>query len=135
MDVFVMLQSSMHAFACVMCMRTCRQVTEALTDMAFLNCRPSVIAAAVIYAERRARGIIPFWPSMLAKLSGYDNMSTPELSVAIKARAPGVPSPLHACMHAASGERPWLACVQGAFLHACGVWKAVVLACGSLHGA
>ncbi len=54
--------------------------------MAFLNCRPSVIAAAVIYAERRARGIIPFWPYMLAKLSGYDNMSTPELSVAIKVR-------------------------------------------------
>ena len=63
------------------------QVNESLTDMAFLNCRPSVIAAAVIYAERRARGIIPFWPSMLAKLSGYDNMSTPELSVAIKVRA------------------------------------------------
>ena len=62
------------------------QVNEALTDMAFLNCRPSVIAAAVIYAERRARGIIPFWPYMLAKLSGYDNMSTPELSVAIKVR-------------------------------------------------
>ncbi len=53
--------------------------------MAFLNCRPSVIAAAVIYAERRGRGIIPFWPSMLAKLSGYQDMSTPELSVAIKA--------------------------------------------------
>ena len=75
--------------------------------MAFLNCRPSVIAAAVIYAERRARGIIPFWPSMLAKLSGYDNMSTPELSVAIKARArSGVPSP---GMHAAPGRGP---CMQ-----------------------
>ncbi len=60
-------------------------MTESLTDMAFLNCRPSVIAAAVVYAERRGRGIIPFWPSMLAKLSGYQDMSTPELSVAIKA--------------------------------------------------
>ena len=66
------------------------QVNESLTDMAFLNCRPSVIAAAVMYAERRARGIIPFWPSMLAKLSGYDNMSTPELSVAIKVGGPRV---------------------------------------------
>ena len=53
--------------------------------MAFLNCRPSVIAAAIIYAERRARGIIPFWPSMLSKLTHYQDMSTPELSVAIKA--------------------------------------------------
>ena len=39
--------------------------------MAFLNCRPSVIAAALLYVERRSRGIIPFWPSMLAKLTGY----------------------------------------------------------------
>ena len=39
--------------------------------MAFLNCRPSVIAAAVLYVERRARGMIPFWPTMLAKLTGY----------------------------------------------------------------
>eukprot|EP00887_Chlorella_sp_A99_P002575 scaffold6.g2575.t1 len=60
-------------------------VADSLTDMAFLNCRPSVIAAAVLYVERRARGIIPFWPSMLAKLTGYQDMSTPELSVAIKA--------------------------------------------------
>ena len=58
---------------------------EALCDMAFLNCRPSVIAAALMYVERRARGCIPFWPSMLAKLTGYQDMSTPELSVAIKA--------------------------------------------------
>ena len=61
------------------------QVVETLTDMAFLNCRPSVIAAAVLYVERRASGIIPFWPSSLAKLTGYQDMSTAELSVAIKA--------------------------------------------------
>lgn len=47
------------------------QVSDSLTDMAFLNCRPSVIAAALLYVERRSRGIIPFWPSMLAKLTGY----------------------------------------------------------------
>ena len=29
--------------------------------------------------------MIPFWPSMLAKLTGHHNFSTPELSVAIKA--------------------------------------------------
>ncbi|KAK9815102.1 hypothetical protein WJX73_007516 [Symbiochloris irregularis] len=60
-------------------------VRDSISDMAFLNCRPSVIAAAIIYAERRARGIIPFWPSMLSKLTHYQDMSTPELSVAIKA--------------------------------------------------
>ena len=47
------------------------QVTQSLPDIAFLNCRPSVIAAAIVYAERRSRGIIPFWPSMLSKLSAY----------------------------------------------------------------
>ena len=56
-----------------------------LADMAFLNCRPSVIAAAVLYTDRRARGVIPFWPTMLAKVTGYQDMSTPELAVAIKA--------------------------------------------------
>lgn len=60
-------------------------VGSALEDMAFLNCRPSVIAAAILYVDRRARGVIPFWPTMLAKLTGYQDMSTPELSVAIKA--------------------------------------------------
>ena len=59
-------------------------VREMLSDMTFLNCRPSVIAAAIMYAERRHQGVIPFWPSMLAKLTGYQDMSTPELSVAIK---------------------------------------------------
>ena len=60
-------------------------VDGCLTDMACLNCRPSVIAAAVLYTDRRARGVIPFWPTMLAKVTGYQDMSTPELSVAIKA--------------------------------------------------
>lgn len=60
-------------------------VSECASDMTFLNCRPSVIAAAVMYTDRRARGVIPFWPTMLAKLTGYQDMSTPELSVAIKA--------------------------------------------------
>lgn len=60
-------------------------VDECLTELAFLNCRPSVIAAAVLYTDRRSRGLIPFWPTMLAKLTGYQDMSTPELSVAIKA--------------------------------------------------
>ena len=53
-------------------MRPCLcQVRESIADLAFLNCRPSVIAAAILYTERRVRGIIPFWPSMLGKLTGY----------------------------------------------------------------
>jgi hypothetical protein len=34
--------------------------------------------------DRRNRGIIPFWPSSLAKLSGYTDVSALELSIAIK---------------------------------------------------
>ncbi|KAI7837283.1 hypothetical protein COHA_008897 [Chlorella ohadii] len=74
-----------EAAAAAMAGRASKLVCDSLTDMAFLNCRPSVIAAALLYVERRSRGIIPFWPSMLAKLTGYQDMSTPELSVAIKA--------------------------------------------------
>ncbi|GMH40845.1 hypothetical protein BSKO_08749 [Bryopsis sp. KO-2023] len=62
----------------------CALIEESMTDVTFLNCRPSVVAAAVLYAERRSRGIIPFWPSMLAKLTGYQDMSSPELTVAIR---------------------------------------------------
>lgn len=57
---------------------------EALFDMSLLNCRPSVVAAALLYAERRQRGAVPFWPSMLAKLTGYDDLTTPELACAVR---------------------------------------------------
>ena len=59
---------------------------ETLADDGFLNFRPSKIAAAVVYAERRARGVIPFWPSVLAKMTRYEDMTSHELSLAIKAR-------------------------------------------------
>ena len=58
--------------------------TDCISDTAFLNCRPSIVAAAVVYADRRSRGVIPFWPSALAKLTGYVDVSALELSVAIK---------------------------------------------------
>lgn len=66
-------------------------VNESVGEVTFLNCRPSVIAAAVIYAERRARGIIPFWPSMLAKLTGYqvDALPLPQTTT-----VPAIPSRL-----------------------------------------
>lgn len=59
-------------------------VEKSMTDLTFLNCRPSVVAAAILYAERRSRGVIPYWPSILAKLTGYQDMSSPELTVAIR---------------------------------------------------
>lgn len=57
---------------------------EALYDLSLLNCRPSVVAAALVYAERRLRGLVPFWPSILAKMTGYEDMSSPELTVAVR---------------------------------------------------
>jgi pentatricopeptide repeat domain-containing protein 1 len=58
---------------------------EALFDMSLLNCRPSVVAAALLYAERRQRGAVPFWPSVLAQMTGYEDLTTPELACAVRA--------------------------------------------------
>ncbi|WIA29715.1 hypothetical protein OEZ86_012195 [Tetradesmus obliquus] len=58
---------------------------EAMFDMSLLNCRPSIVAAALLYAERRHRGAVPFWPSTLAKMTGYEDLTTPELSCAVRA--------------------------------------------------
>lgn len=33
----------------------CALIEESMADVTFLNCRPSVVAAAVLYAERRSR--------------------------------------------------------------------------------
>jgi hypothetical protein len=57
---------------------------EALFDIALLNCRPSAVAAALLYAERRQRGAVPFWPTMLAKMTGYEDLTSPELAVAVQ---------------------------------------------------
>lgn len=72
---------------------------EALAGREFLNCRPSVIAAAVVYADRRARGIIPFWPSVLAKMTRYQDMSSHELNHALKARSHASTKPIAAALH------------------------------------
>ncbi|KAK9842201.1 hypothetical protein WJX81_000257 [Elliptochloris bilobata] len=57
----------------------------ALADAEFLNFRPSVLAAALLYAERRGRGALPFWPAALAQLTGHTHAATPELAAAIAA--------------------------------------------------
>ena len=56
-----------------------------VSETSLLNCRPSIVAAAVVYVNRRERGAIPFWPSSLSRLTGYNDMGALELSVAIKA--------------------------------------------------
>ena len=43
-----------------------------------------MVAAALLYAERRLRGAVPFWPTILAKMTGYEDMATPELTVAVR---------------------------------------------------
>lgn len=43
---------------------------ESLMDVGFLNCRPSMVAAGILYTYRRCRGIVPCWPSVLAKMTG-----------------------------------------------------------------
>ena len=62
-----------------------RLMAEALSDASFLNCRPSIVAAGILYTSRRARGIVPYWPSVLAKMTGYSDMNAPEVAVAVKA--------------------------------------------------
>ncbi|KAJ9506663.1 hypothetical protein QJQ45_018369, partial [Haematococcus lacustris] len=51
----------------------------------FLNFRPSITAAAVLYTCRMYHGQLPLWPSVLALMTGYNETSTPELAVAINA--------------------------------------------------
>lgn len=54
-----------------------------LKDQEFLNYRPTITAAAVLYCNRLQQGRLPFWPSSLAGLTGYSNAQTPELAAAI----------------------------------------------------
>jgi pentatricopeptide repeat domain-containing protein 1 len=56
---------------------------DILKDQEFLNYRPTITAAAVLYCNRLQQGRLPFWPSSLAGLTGYSNAQTPELAAAI----------------------------------------------------
>jgi hypothetical protein len=58
-------------------------VSRAAMDAEFLNYRPTITAAAVLYCQRLQKGLLPFWPSSLATLTGYSNARTPELAAAI----------------------------------------------------
>lgn len=58
-------------------------VSRAAMDKEFLNYRPTITAAAVLYCDRLQKGLLPFWPSSLATLTGYSNARTAELAAAI----------------------------------------------------
>jgi hypothetical protein len=58
-------------------------VSRAAMDAEFLNYRPTITAAAALYCERLQKGLLPFWPSSLASLTGYSDVRTPELAAAI----------------------------------------------------
>lgn len=57
--------------------------SRAAMDKEFLNCRPTITAAAILYCDRLHKGLLPFWPSSLATLTGYSNARTAELAAAI----------------------------------------------------
>ena len=45
-------------------------MAEAVYSPAFLDFRPSLVAAGVLTSARKAAGVWPFWPSSLAQLTG-----------------------------------------------------------------
>ncbi|GAX81604.1 hypothetical protein CEUSTIGMA_g9032.t1 [Chlamydomonas eustigma] len=58
---------------------------EVVFEPEFMNYRPSVVAAAVLYASRTACGLVPSWPSCLLLLTGYDETNNPEFLAASSA--------------------------------------------------
>jgi hypothetical protein len=58
---------------------------DGLHEVPLLNCRPGVVAAALLYVERRLRGCAPFWPSTLARLTGVQDLNQAEASCALRA--------------------------------------------------
>ncbi|GMH32210.1 hypothetical protein BSKO_00044 [Bryopsis sp. KO-2023] len=60
-------------------------LSDALSSPAFLNFRPSVLAAAILYHDRSTRGWVPYWPTSLAQITGYGDVTSPEMRGAIHA--------------------------------------------------
>lgn len=60
-------------------------VELALYSPSFLNFRPSVTAAAVLYLYRVKQGLVPFWPFGLTNLTGIEDLNVPEFSGAVQA--------------------------------------------------
>ena len=55
---------------------------EALLLPEFVNIRPSVVAAALLYQDRESKGKVKLWPSSLQHLTGID-VSDPEFQAAL----------------------------------------------------
>ena len=55
---------------------------DALRDVVLAQQRPSLVAAALMAAGRRAVGALPAWPSVLSTLTGYTEAGTPALAAA-----------------------------------------------------
>lgn len=79
-------------------------VARAVTDSEFLNYRPTITAAAVLYCERHCKGQLPYWASSLSGLTSYSNARTPELSAAIGGVQRLLKQMLAARRKAAAGE-------------------------------
>lgn len=47
-----------------------RSLREALLSTEFVNFRPSVVAAALLYMDRECKGKVKLWPSSLMHLTG-----------------------------------------------------------------
>ena len=56
----------------------------ALTNINSMTIRPSLLAAAALYADRRARGWVPAWPSAIAGLTGWSGTLQLEFASAVQ---------------------------------------------------
>ncbi|KAK9810087.1 hypothetical protein WJX72_004590 [[Myrmecia] bisecta] len=60
-------------------------MAEAVFVPTFLQYRPSLVAAAVLYTARRAQGTYPFWPAALGMLTGYTDPLQGEFAACVSA--------------------------------------------------
>ncbi len=52
-------------------------------SLPLLEFAPGMVAAAVLFTERRMRGLLPFWPASLAKLTGIADTADPKFVAAV----------------------------------------------------
>lgn len=45
-----------------------------------IGCKPSHIAASILYVLRKMKGMVPFWPTALASMTGFANLQSGELA-------------------------------------------------------
>jgi len=73
---------------------------EALFEEELVDAQPSLVAAALLYSERRARGAVPFWPSTLARMTGYEDLSAQaDMADVVRAAQKYARKPLYAQLY------------------------------------